>query len=131
LDKPTQDALKIISDHYCTPKKTSAEAGPSKKHNYWLSENADLDDDSSSSSSSSFSDDDYDEPSKEKITTRKFRRTLLRKADPEAAIRARKNFKKDLEGELARGSVRFLEAFGKVDQVSRVAACTRSGISTV
>jgi hypothetical protein len=42
----------------------------------------------------------------------------LRDADPDAATRARKNFKKDVEGELAKGSMKFLTAFGKVDEVS-------------
>lgn len=54
-----------------------------------------------------------------------------RAAKGESAAMARKWLKKDIEGRLAGGSQRFLDAFGQVDQVSRslVGSWTFSDIS--
>lgn len=119
LDQPTQEALQILSERYCQPVVPSngAEAGPSRTNGYWLSNDKDneWDDDSD------FTDEeDVSKPDEEanKRRAKRAMRSLLRDADPDAATRARKNFKKDVEGELAKGSMKFLKAFGKVDEVS-------------
>ena len=120
LDQPTQEALQIISEKYCrlpTPL-DGAEAGPSRTNGYWLSNDKDAEWDETSDSSE---DDENARPNDDarKRRAKRAMRSLLRDADPDAAARARKNFKKDVEGELAKSSMKFLKAFGKVDEVSR------------
>jgi len=125
LDQPTQEALKIVSDRYCqVPSITqdgTAEAGPSRSKDYWLSSSSNWEDDSDSS----FSDEEEDAPKtngNDEKRSKKAYRSLLANADPDAAARARKSFKKDVEGELAKGSMNFLKAFGRVDEVSKIFA---------
>ena len=125
LDQPTQEALKIVSDRYCqVPSITqdgTAEAGPSRSKDYWLSSSSNWEDDSDSS----FSDEEEDAPKtngNDEKRSKKAYRSLLANADPDAAARARKSFKKDVEGELAKGSMNFLKAFGRVDEVSETLA---------
>jgi hypothetical protein len=120
LDQPTQDALKIVSDRYCQVPSIAQdgppEAGPSRSKDYWLSGSSGWEDDSDSS----FSDEENIPGTNghdDKRSTKAYR-SLLANADPDAAARARKNFKKDVEGELAKGSMNFLKAFGRVDEVS-------------
>ena len=108
LDQPTQEALQILSERYCQAPnpQNGPEAGPSRTNGYWLANRED---------------DEKETRANEEANRRRERRamrSLLRDADPDAATRARKNFKKDVEGELAKGSMKFLTAFGKVDEVS-------------
>jgi hypothetical protein len=121
LDQPTQEALKIVSDRYCQVASIThdgtAEAGPSRPKDYWLSSSSNWEDDSDDF----FSDEEDDTPNtngKDEKRSKKAYRSLLANADPDAAARARKSFKKDVEGELAKGSMNFLKAFGRVDEVS-------------
>jgi hypothetical protein len=120
LDQPTQEALQILSERYCQAPnpQDGPEAGPSRTNGYWL---ANREEDEWDEHSSDSSDDEKETRANEEANRRRERRamrSLLRDADPDAATRARKNFKKDVEGELAKGSMKFLTAFGKVDEVS-------------
>lgn len=120
LDQPTQEALQILSERYCqvSNPQDGAEAGPSRTNGYWLANGQEDEWDEHSTDSS---DDEKETRANEEANRRREKRamrSLLRDADPDAATRARKNFKKDVEGELAKGSLKFLTAFGKVDEVS-------------
>jgi hypothetical protein len=120
LDQPTQEALQILSERYCQVSKPQdgAEAGPSRTNGYWLASGQGDEWDMNGSDSS---EDEKESRANEEANRRREKRvmrSLLRDADPDAATRARKNFKKDVEGELAKGSMKFLKAFGKVDEAS-------------
>lgn len=132
-DPDAKEALRIVSERYSAPF-TKSRKGKERAHASDTLQSGLHGEASDSSELFSESDTDDDEESSGWIAGGPSgvpRRSLLdpRRIDVGSATRARTELKRDIEGKLVDTSLKFLDAFGKVDEVGRRASGSHSRLT--